>query len=316
MSVIAVAGGTSAGIGRSILTQLNSNPNFTPIVLTRETSEIPKWLSDLKIVVKRVNYQSRESLVDALRGVHTVISVLLPRDGTWASTQIELLNASIDASVSRFVPAEWGPGPKAAERIQLLSPQLELRQALRDAKAKNANFEWAAFRVGMFMNYLGIGAKDEESALAGKRDDGQMMFYVKEMRVEIPETADGAVPSVSMTEITDIGRFVAAACELPEGEWQEDFSCVGDTLPVDRVAVLIEKVRGGKVSVITRTKEQIEKDKEQAMTDGEFYRHFWLELEEMYTRNEQGESVIEPKLNKLCPNVRPITVEEYLIKFW
>jgi hypothetical protein len=72
MVLVAIPGGTSYGLGRSIVVALCKNKNHTPLVLTRLTSKIPQWLIDLEVEVRRVDYASEESLVKGLEGVHTV----------------------------------------------------------------------------------------------------------------------------------------------------------------------------------------------------------------------------------------------------
>lgn len=74
MITVAVAGGTSPGLGRSILEALKQYPDkLNAVVLSRAGSKTPKWMKDLDIEVRRVNYTSEASLKDALDGVHTVI---------------------------------------------------------------------------------------------------------------------------------------------------------------------------------------------------------------------------------------------------
>jgi uncharacterized protein YbjT (DUF2867 family) len=73
MITVAVAGGTSPGLGRSILEALKKYPEkLHAVVLSRNESKTPQWLKDLDIEVRRVNYKSETSLKAALVGVHTV----------------------------------------------------------------------------------------------------------------------------------------------------------------------------------------------------------------------------------------------------
>jgi len=39
-----------------------------------------------------------------------------------------------------------------------------------------------------------------------------------------------------MTELGDIGRFVAAALDLEEGKWEADMGMVGSTVDLEEVA--------------------------------------------------------------------------------
>ena len=49
MVVVAIAGGTSPGIGRAILESLKQYTGHTTVVLTRTTSKVPPWLVDLGV---------------------------------------------------------------------------------------------------------------------------------------------------------------------------------------------------------------------------------------------------------------------------
>jgi hypothetical protein len=81
MITVAVAGGTSPGLGRSILEALKQYPGkLKTIVLSRKTSDTPGWLADMSIEVRRVDYTSQEILTGALEGVHTVSYQNLPPD--------------------------------------------------------------------------------------------------------------------------------------------------------------------------------------------------------------------------------------------
>jgi hypothetical protein len=55
---------------------------------------------------------------------------------------------------------------------------------------------------------------------------------------------DGTSPRITLTEVGNIGRFVAAACELPGRSWKENMSMVGETLTVAQVTQAIEGVTG------------------------------------------------------------------------
>lgn len=133
------------------------------------------------------------------------------------------------------------------------------------------------------------------------------------MKAEIPLTKEWKVPRVALTEIRDVGKFVAAACLLPKGKWQEDFSAVGETIAADEVVRIIEEIRGKKIEVTFKAFEQVRKDKE---NEQDFYRKFWYELEELIARDTLGEGMVKPILNELCPQVKPISVEQYVRKYW
>lgn len=186
--------------------------------------------------------------------------------------------------------------------------------ACRAAATQNPGFEYAGFHLGLFMNYLGYGAPDEEPALNGLSDSWRFVWDVEGMRARIPLTREGRVPRLSMMEIGDVGRFVAAACVLPAGTWREDFSMEGATVRLDEVVRIVEEVRGRKMEVVYRPYEMVceEEEREQVAYPDKF----WGQLERMVARERVGEGVVEPVLNELCPQVRPMGVEEYVRKFW
>ncbi|PVH91427.1 NAD(P)-binding protein [Periconia macrospinosa] len=315
MITIAVAGGSSAGLGRSILTALKQYPDqLKGVVLGRASSKTPQWLEKMGVEVRKVDYSSVDSLTAALQGVHTVICVLLAKDGTGESSQINLLNAGLRAGISRFAPTEFGCGLLANPRVDILRPRHIVTDACREAQQKHPGFEYACFNVGLFMNYLGYGAPDEEGALNGLNDTWVWVWDVKGMKAAIPLTKEGKVPRMTTTEIGDVGKFVAAACLLPKGSWKEDFGMVGETIHMDEVVKIIESVRGKKMEVTFRPYDQVveENQKEEIV----YPNKFWGQLEEMVARNAVGEGIVNPVLNELCPEVRPMSVEQYVRKFW
>ncbi|KAF2420574.1 NAD(P)-binding protein [Tothia fuscella] len=318
MVVVAIPGGTSLGLGRSIVKALLNSGEHTPIVLSRKSSQIPQWLLELGVEVRKVEYSDVETLAEGLKGVHTVICTLLPKDGTFLPSQLNILTAGLRVGISRFAPAEFGCGPKASLQIGMLAAQTPIWDACREAKAQHEGFEWAGFHCGLFMNYLGYGCAKEEEALAGKSRDGEWLFHVKDLKAIIPveEKDERLVPRITMTELGDVGAFVAAACSLSPGSWKEDFSMVGETLGMDEIVGIIEKVRGKKVDVTYRSLEETGRELVKVRGEGEVMRVFWLELEMCTAKDKVGMCVLESVLNGLCPGVRPTRVEEYVRRYW
>ncbi|KAF2122885.1 hypothetical protein BDV96DRAFT_593367 [Lophiotrema nucula] len=262
------------------------------------------------IEVRRVDYVSEVSLVGK-----QVISTLLAVDGTWAESQVRLLQACLAARVQRFAPAKFSLSPDGAKHIALFASQLQVMNACRKAKEHHSEFEYAGFHLGIFMNFLGYGAKNgEEEAINGMNDTWRFIWDVENMKAEIPLTKEGTVPSLSMMELTDVGHFVAAVCLLPKGQWQEDFSMVGETIKVDEVVDIVEKVRGRKMETAHRKYKQVV---EEAKQEEVFYPNkMWADIKAVTARNEAGLGIMQPVVNQLCPQVKPMGVLEYVDKFW
>jgi hypothetical protein len=239
--------------------------------------------------------------------------VLLAHDpDEWVRAQTALLRGALDARCTRFAPSDWGCGHLAYASVGLLAAQASVWAACeRAAGERRGQFEWASMQCGLFMNYLGVGAAREAEAVAGMREDGEHFFFVRGMRAEIPAGEGGGPPRISMTEIGDVGRFVAAACGLDK--WEARMGMVGETVRMDELVRMVEEVRGRKMEVVYRSLGRIREEKENEKDLGKV---FWLELEEMYARDREDEGVIRPTLNRLCPEVKPIGIKEYLVKYW
>lgn len=57
---------------------------------------------------RAVNYDDKSSLVEALRGIHTVLSFIQLLSDPEDKSQKSLIDAAILAGVKRFAPSEWG----------------------------------------------------------------------------------------------------------------------------------------------------------------------------------------------------------------
>jgi hypothetical protein len=217
--------------------------------------------------------------------------------------------------VKRFAPSEFAAGKNAAKTIDLMRPTLEVMDACRAAKEENPELEIAGFHIGLFMNYLGFGApRNEEDAVHGIVYEWPVVWDMRNMKARIPLSPEGNIPRLSLTELSDVGRFTAAACLLPKGAWKEEFNFVGETIRMDEVVKAIEKVRGQKMEISYRPYEKIVE--EEAKETIEWPNKFWLQAELVHALDKAGEGVIEPVHNDLVPQVEPISVEEYLKRFW
>lgn len=183
------------------------------------------------------------------------------------------------------------------------------------AQKEHPDLEVAGFHIGLFMNYLDFGAPyNEEDAVHGIVFEWPVIWDMRNMKARIPLSPAGNIPRLSLTEIGDVGRFIAAACLLPKGAWKKEFNFVGETIQMDEVVTIVEKLRGQKMEVICRPYEQVVEEEAKELI--EWPNKFWLQAEIVHAQDEPGEGVIEPVHNYLVPQVKPLSVEEYLIKFW
>ncbi|KAL2870564.1 uncharacterized protein BJX67DRAFT_377919 [Aspergillus lucknowensis] len=330
---IAVAGG-SGTIGSSIIRALCAKHKlYKPIVLSRATPTNPPGTLktttalvttesgdvEVPLETRYVDYTSADSLHSALVGVEAVISALLIPGPEIVPYQLNLLDASIRAGVRRFAPSEFALPQAVHGDVDVDGGKIVVWDACRAAVA-DGKIDAAAFPCGMFMNYLGIGAPEDrrEEALAGFRE-GPMIFHLDEQPqagagewVEIPLTADGGYPDLTMTDIRDVGRFVVAALGLEEPWGGREMGMVGETRNLGEIVRIIEGVLGRAVEV-----RAVERETLQRRLDGVAAGDILAQIDIQYTMVcGQGGSVVQPVLNGLCPDVKPTTIQGFMEKYW
>lgn len=325
MPLVVIAGGTSKSLGRSITQAIITaypDGKWKPIILSR-SDKPPSWASKLprsSFEIRKVDYSSPSSLDAALKGSHTVISVILGKDETHVTHQISLLEAAVRAGVKRFVPSDWASPPAGTRKVTMLNMA---KPPVWEA-CERSNIQWARFNVGMFMNYLGIGCSDdkevEEKACAGVDREGDMpdgsgafLISLSSATAEIPMREDGGYPGMTFTEIDNVGEFVAAALELES--WETDMNIVGSNIRFDELLELCEEVRGKKFVVTPLAKSGLEKEIS-SLESPLSLKQLWLELKLQTATDIFGEVIFEPVVNSLCPQVKAVDVETYLRKYW
>jgi uncharacterized protein YbjT (DUF2867 family) len=155
---VVVAGGTG-GIGRHVVDGILAAKKHTIKVFTRQGSSSSSVLATKGAQVIPVNYSDHTSLVKELQGVHTVIVCLSCADDSCIESQLNLLNACLEAKVKRFAPSEWTGVNGADTVIQLCR---ELKIPVLD-KVKASGIEYTLFTPGLFMDYFASPQKTSPS---------------------------------------------------------------------------------------------------------------------------------------------------------
>ncbi|KAF1809512.1 NAD(P)-binding protein [Eremomyces bilateralis CBS 781.70] len=252
-------------------------------------------ISALGVHVHAVNYDDHEALVKALTGVHTVISTIAASGDVFRTSQLALLAAAQAAHVTRFAPSEFAISQY--EGFDLYAPKIPVWDAV-----KASGLEYTRFTCGIFMNAFATGTpKGEEVALAGLR----AWNFVVNVRAGTADMPGRGEERVTFTEIGDVCRFVAGALEL-EG-WEEEMGMVGETTTWGEVVGKIEKVTGRKVLVKRNSIGEMTKLAEEPAV--RFYNQVRIGIAE-------GKFEVEPTLNRLVDSVSPVSIEEFLEKWW
>lgn len=317
MVIVAIAGGTSPTLGRAIVSSIQKTPNSC-IILSHYFVNAPKTKYGAE--VRLVDYRHLHSLAETLKDVHTLISVLDVAYPNWAAYESILLHAAKLAGVERFAPSAFEAGPLADGRVELW----KVRQPVWDA-CLTSGLEVARFRCGMFMNHLALGRDfngDAERKLEvlGGFSDEPVIWNVAGGHAEEPVKDDGSSPRITLTLIDDVGRFVAAACELPDGAWEHDMGMVGETIAISEVTRLVEEATGKSQLADKVNRHQLEQRVQSITGCGptltEELTKLQSQLELLMIEEKEGLMIMNPVVNTLCPQVHTTGVREYLLRCW
>ena len=187
IQTIAIAG-AAGNVGVDVVKAITS-AGYQVVVITRQdsTSTPP---SGPNVTVKTVDYSSKQSLVDALKGVQGVVSLLA---GPGFGVQNALVDAAFEAGVTRFLPSEFGCDT-AHEHVKdspVFAPKIQTRAHLDSLAAKNPNFSYTALFTGPFLDFglkYGLIA-DAKGHKANLIDGGDKPFST----TPIPEVAKAIV---------------------------------------------------------------------------------------------------------------------------
>lgn len=310
MVLIAVAGGTSPTLGRAIVEAINSETSNQAVIISSRSDTRSKYGSE----VRTVDYASVPSLTAALKDVHTVISVVKIVGPQAVEYETNLIHAAKEAGVKRFAPAAWENGPLATEHVTILA----LNKPAVWKACVESGLEVARFSGGMSMNYLALGS-DKEDAIQGLMDE-PIIWDVKAGKVEMPVKADGSAPKLTMTSLRDIGHFVAAACELLDGQWRESMEMVGETVAIDEVTEIIEEFTGRQMEVKTVGRKELKRRADGiegfGNTREELFTKMVSEINMLALEEKEGMCVLRPVVNELCPCIKPMSVREIIEKAW
>lgn len=295
MVTVAIAGGGS-GIGLAIVQAIKDSKKHKTVILSR--SNKPGIVTS-GVDVRIVDYASPQQIKESLGNVHTVISCISTYDADSVSAELNLLEGAKQAGVARFVPSEWATD--CHDVVELYSKKDIVWEAV-----KSSGLEYTRFINGLWMNVWGPGCiRDKEEALSGYK--GRPAFAIDLQAGTAIVPGDGS-QKVVLTTMQDIGRFVTASLDLPK--WQPESRIVGDRLSFMEVVVLVKEICGRDLRVINIPTAELSKILESRQDVGErFYYQLLLAI-------ALGRMDFEPTLNERVPDVKPMSVAEYLKRYW
>ncbi|OAG44392.1 hypothetical protein AYO21_01388 [Fonsecaea monophora] len=258
--------------------------------------------------VVEVDYLDTDELVLNLKGVDVVLSFVLDYENR---VQKALINACVLAKVKRFAPSEWVWGNYSG--IELFKYKDEIRQYLEHLNAQEIVLEYCLFQPGMFMNYLSFPKPSAKH------------LHPSPIPVDIQNCKALALedeePHVVFTTVQDLARVVALAVEY-EQRWPPVGHIQGSRTTIRDLVKLGEKIRGKPFQTYSIPREDVELGKLESPWIPRII-HSSIPPEKVEEMSRQlatnwllaasrGCVDMSPTWNRLLPEFKPTTVEEFL----
>ncbi|THU82671.1 NAD(P)-binding protein [Dendrothele bispora CBS 962.96] len=231
------------------------------IVLSRSSTTKGSYIQspsspDLHAPIISVDYTSVSSISNVLseHQIDTVISTLVGEPSQFIPAQETLLQAALSVpTVHRFAPSEFGSDSEQIESAPLYKMKLPILKSLREVKVRRSSsllpFEFTKFVCGIFMNHLGFGnPKPNGSQALGHLRSFPYIVDISNGTADVP--GDGN-DKIWYTTAEDVGRFVAEATQLDE--WPEESTMVGDVVTTNQVIEMVERISGELCIAVFRT---------------------------------------------------------------
>ncbi|KAI9831455.1 MAG: hypothetical protein M1819_005054 [Sarea resinae] len=308
MVTIAVAGG-SGQVGREIIDALVATKKHEITVFSRNAKAAVGDSAPGLVVWRAVDYGDPSGLVEALRGIHTVLSFTQLIADPENTAQKNLIDAAIVAGVKRFAPSQWG----SASTVGM--PWWAGKDTITEYLEKV--LEYTLFQPGLFLNYLAAPYKT-----ARYLEPLNTMIDFQNRRAIV---VDGRDSIMTYTTVQDLAAAVARAVDL-KCEWPVIGGIRGNRLPISRILEIGEKVRGRPFTV--------DKVKLEDLENGILTASWTLEASHPSVSGDQVEKMLKSvligtlissakgawdvsdEINKLLPDYKFTQIEDFLTKVW
>ncbi|KAG5796171.1 hypothetical protein H9Q69_004784 [Fusarium xylarioides] len=308
---VAVVGG-SGNLGREVIDEIIARGSYEVVILSRgaRAADLPKG-----VAWRQVDYDDKSALVDAMKGIDTVLSFLAMLDQNEAlELHKKLIDAAIEAGVRRFAPSEWASASNSG--VAHYQYKDKVRKYLEEVNSNEQKIEYCLFQPGMFTDYFG-------HPRAKTKHFGTFYMFAdfQNRRAIIPEDADAPI---TLTTVRDMSQVVAQALEY-NGVWPTVGGIQGTAFTVSELIALAEKLRGPfKVEKISN------EDLEARNVTTSWYpvvEHHALpdEMREQVSKGvlleymaalKRGVWTVSDEWNKLLPDFQFTSAESYLKDIW
>ncbi|KAL2272962.1 hypothetical protein FJTKL_05680 [Diaporthe vaccinii] len=313
MVKLAIAGG-SGQVAREVIDALLAADKHEITVFRRNTRSVDTIPSGVHWRI--VNYENKKDLVEALQGIHTLLSfVQLLADPTNQS-QKNLIDAAITARVKRFAPSEYGSAGTA--HMPWWDGKEEIRDYLRKVNKNGKVLEYTLFQPGLFLDYLASPYKT-----ARHIEPLDTVFDFQNRRAIAVDGHEDAI--VTFTTAADLASVVAQAVDF-DGQWPETGGIRGNRMTFLQVIKIGEKIRGCPFVVDKVKLHDLEAGalniswalgkRHRAVTDEQSSSLFTKVPIGILLSSIEGAWDVSDEFNQLFPGYKFEVMEEFLAKVW
>ena len=129
------------------------------------------------VAVKKVDYDSLESLKEALEGQDAVVSAIAT---VAVGSQNVLIDAAVQAGVKRFLPSEFGLNTRIVEGTaigKILQGKIKTVDYLDEKSKENPSFTWTGVASGLFLDWVRTSTSMNISTLTDIRLTGTQVRH-------------------------------------------------------------------------------------------------------------------------------------------
>ncbi|KAI1133274.1 NAD(P)-binding protein [Nemania abortiva] len=310
---VAVAGG-SGQVAREVVDALVASKKHDITIFTRGSAPTAAVAPDVRW--QTVDYHDKGALVEALRGIHTVLSFVQLLSDPDQTAQKNLINASISAGVKRFAPSEYGS--RGLDNMAWWQGKQKVREYLEEVNSKEAVIEYTLFQPGLFLDYLAFPYKSSKHV-----DPLQTVFDFQNRRALVVDGHEDAM--MTLTTMADAAAIIARAVDY-DGVWPTNGGIRGNRVSISQILEIGARVRGRSFAV--------EKVKAEDLEAGELKASWSLEAVHQAVPDDQAQALLKmvcigtllsnskgawdssDEMSQLFPEYEFTPIEKFLAQIW
>jgi len=280
--------GATGRLGEQITRQCLKRPNLRVNILVRDPSKNKELCQEVEKAGGKCiqgDITKPETITDCTKGIHTVISTVIGSNEVVLDGQKNLLDDALKNGVKRFVPSDFS--------FDIFNMNLG-EHYFTDQRLK--------FRILL----------DNSGILPLHVSNGFFMeayFYLNPDKFSYWENID---QKIDLTMQEDVGKYVAAAVSNPN-RWG-DLKIVGDEKSTREIVEIFNKITGKNFKAVNQgTIEDLINFSKEMKKQGKLYES----IQSGYAIPVySGKGKILKKDNNEFPDIKPITVEEFVKKYY